>query len=56
MLVYREAKFPKVNFAIDGGILSGPPSIVIDLSGEEEKVIRGKLRYKKGKKDAEGRI
>jgi len=44
----KEAKFPKVNFAIDGGILSGPPSIVIDLSGDEEKVIRGELRYRKG--------
>ena len=43
----KDAKFPKVNFVIDGGTLSGPPSIVIDLSGEEEKVIRGELRYKK---------
>ncbi|MCX6814327.1 MAG: L-threonylcarbamoyladenylate synthase [Candidatus Aenigmarchaeota archaeon] len=43
-----QVKFPKVNFVIDGGVLSGPPSIVIDLSGEEEKVIRGELRYKKG--------
>jgi len=41
-----QAKFRGVNFVIDGGILSGPPSIVIDLSGEEEKVIRGELRYK----------
>jgi L-threonylcarbamoyladenylate synthase len=40
-------KFRDVNFVIDGGILANPPSIVVDLSGEEEKVIRGELRYKK---------
>jgi L-threonylcarbamoyladenylate synthase len=41
-------KLKGVNFIIDGGTLANPPSIVIDLSGEEEKVIRGELRYKKG--------
>ncbi len=46
-------KFKGVDFIIDGGTLENPPSIVIDMSGEEEKVIRGELRYKK---DAEGRI
>ncbi|MEM5812157.1 MAG: L-threonylcarbamoyladenylate synthase [Candidatus Aenigmatarchaeota archaeon] len=39
-----------IDFVIDGGTLPGPPSIVIDLSGEEEKVIRGELRYKKSNK------
>ena len=42
-----QAKFSGVNFVIDGGPLEGPPSMVIDLSGEEEKVIRGELRYRK---------
>jgi len=42
-----EAKTLKANFVIDGGILANPPSIVVDLSGEEEKVIRGELRYRK---------
>lgn len=36
-----------VNYIIDGGTLANPPSIVVDLSGEEEKVIRGELRYRK---------
>ena len=45
-----QAKFKGVNFVIDGGPLAGPPSMVIDLSGEEEKVIRGELRYKPDKK------
>jgi L-threonylcarbamoyladenylate synthase len=40
-------KFKGVSFVIDGGTLANPPSIVVDLSGEEEKVIRGELRYKK---------
>jgi len=44
-----QAKFKGVNFVIDGGVLENPPSIVIDLSGEEEKVIRGELRYKPDK-------
>ena len=46
-----EAKRLKgVNYIIDGGTLANPPSIVVDLSGEEEKVIRGELRYKPDKK------
>jgi L-threonylcarbamoyladenylate synthase len=40
-------KFRGVNYIIDGGTLANPPSMVIDLSGEEEKVIRGELRYRK---------
>jgi len=40
-------KFKEVNYIIDGGTLANPPSVVIDLSGEEEKVIRGELRYRK---------
>ena len=40
-------KFKGVNYIIDGGTLANPPSVVIDMSGEEEKVIRGELRYKK---------
>jgi L-threonylcarbamoyladenylate synthase len=40
-------KLKGVNFIIDGGTLTNAPSIVIDLSGEEEKIIRGELRYKK---------
>jgi L-threonylcarbamoyladenylate synthase len=39
-------KFKRVSYIIDGGALANPPSVVIDLSGEEEKVIRGELRYK----------
>ena len=43
-----EAKrFKGVNYIIDGGTLANPPSIVVDLSGEEEKVIRGELRNRK---------
>jgi L-threonylcarbamoyladenylate synthase len=42
-------KFRGVNYIIDGGTLANPPSIVIDLSGEEEKIIRGELRYRKDK-------
>jgi L-threonylcarbamoyladenylate synthase len=43
-----EAKrFRGVNYIIDGGTLANPPSIVVDLSGEEEKVIRGEMRYRK---------
>lgn len=40
-------KFKGVNFIIDGGTLTNTPSIVIDLSGEEEEIIRGELRHKK---------
>jgi L-threonylcarbamoyladenylate synthase len=42
-------KLKGVNYIIDGGTLANPPSIVMDLSGEEEKVIRGELRYRKDK-------
>jgi len=42
-------KFKGVDFIIDGGTLANPPSMVIDMSGEEEKVIRGELRYKPDK-------
>ena len=43
-----EAKnFKGVDYIIDGGTLANPPSMVIDMSGEEEKVIRGELRYRK---------
>ncbi len=45
----KGVKLKGVNFLIDGGILPGPPSMVIDLSGDEEKVIRGELRYQKEK-------
>jgi L-threonylcarbamoyladenylate synthase len=40
-------KFKGINFIIDGGILANSPSIVIDLSGEEERVIRGELMHKR---------
>jgi len=44
-------KFKGMKLVIDGGTLANPPSIVVDLSGEEEKVIRGELRYKKDATD-----
>jgi L-threonylcarbamoyladenylate synthase len=44
-----EAKFRGVNIIIDGGKLANEPSTVMDLSGEEEKVLRGELRYRKEK-------
>ncbi len=42
-------KMRGVNYIIDGGTLANPPSMVIDLSGEEEKIIRGELRHRKDK-------
>jgi L-threonylcarbamoyladenylate synthase len=42
-----EFKLKGANFLIDGGVLPGPPSMILDLSGDEEKVVRGELRYKK---------
>ena len=42
-------KLKGVNYIIDGGALANPPSMVVDLSGEEEKVVRGELRYRKNK-------
>jgi tRNA threonylcarbamoyl adenosine modification protein (Sua5/YciO/YrdC/YwlC family) len=44
-----EFKLRGADFAIDGGPLENPPSIVIYMSGEEEKVIRGELRHRKDK-------